>query len=74
MSIKDRQQRSSLSRENFEALMILYSEIGGACVDIVFRRESGWSGRADRQSRNCCVKPIRKVLIADDANDRMTGG
>ena len=35
-----------------------------ACVDTVFRHESG----------KCCVKLIRKVPIADDADDRITGG
>jgi len=39
---------SLLSGENFEALMISYSKIGGTFVDTVFRHESRWSGRTDR--------------------------
>jgi len=46
----------------------------GAFVDTIFRHESGWSGRTDRQLRKCCVKPIRRLPIAGDADDRMTGG
>ena len=39
-----------------------------------FRHESGWSGRTDRQSGKWCVKPIRRLQIADDADDWIRGG
>jgi len=34
-------KRASLSGDNFKALMTLYSKIGGACVDTVFRHILG---------------------------------
>jgi hypothetical protein len=34
-------KRSSLSEDNFGALMTPYSKIGVACVDTVFGHESG---------------------------------
>jgi len=43
-------------------------------VDTVFRHKSGWPGRTDQQSENCCIKPIRRLPIADDVDDNMTGG